>query len=331
MRRTYNFWLTFLGLAPPLACEGSLGEAGLGAESGGAHGEVSSTLGGALAGAGNRSGGASSGSVLPLHVGGRLAAMGGATNVVGGSVGSGGEGGEPGEATTPRAFDCLRPLGGALSGHACLHARLGPFEATLASQEATEGPWLERPHTAYQVASQGDYGWVRYRAPETGFYAVFLSHQEGLYRALPEGIPVLKSGYIGTCNELGASFAFSALADQEVQLEVGTPSIMVVEPMVAFGEAAWGGSCECALPAEACGTALCCEGSCLDGRCPGEIKLPACSEGLRTDGEVCTENYECCSGVCNSMCVADPICRSSGPCTSDDECCLYCHDGEHCH
>jgi hypothetical protein len=24
-------------------------------------------------------------------------------------------------------------------------------------------------------------------------------------------------------------------------------------------------------------------------------------------------------------------CRSSGPCQSDDECCDYCHDQDHCH
>jgi hypothetical protein len=24
-------------------------------------------------------------------------------------------------------------------------------------------------------------------------------------------------------------------------------------------------------------------------------------------------------------------CRSSGPCTKDEECCLFCHDGDHCH
>lgn len=26
-----------------------------------------------------------------------------------------------------------------------------------------------------------------------------------------------------------------------------------------------------------------------------------------------------------------PMCRSSGPCISDDECCAFCHDYDHCH
>jgi hypothetical protein len=28
---------------------------------------------------------------------------------------------------------------------------------------------------------------------------------------------------------------------------------------------------------------------------------------------------------------ASPACRSSGPCSRDEECCEYCHDGDHCH
>jgi hypothetical protein len=335
MRHSFELWLVLVSgcLGLPM-CEGSPRVAdpahgGLGGE--GLGGEASWTGGGTRTNPPASSGGFRVGHD-PHSSGGSEAASGGSFSAIGGGAGSLAEGGSSEMTPAPPTFPCLRPMGAPLTEHACLHAQLGPFLSVGASQSSEEGPPVDQPHTAYELASAGAFGWVRYRARSAGYYAVFLSPGGELYQALPKSVPVESTGLLGLCELLGNAWAFSALADQDIWLEVSTPHTLVIEAMSAFGDAAWGGECGCALPGQACGSSACCGGDCVAGVCPRTTDpVSICAPGLLGAGEACAQDNECCSGSCMSVCVAEASCRSSGPCTSDSECCLYCHDSNHCH
>jgi hypothetical protein len=67
-------------------------------------------------------------------------------------------------------------------------------------------------------------------------------------------------------------------------------------------------------------------GDCAGGACQID-STPTCG----AVGELCVAEDDCCAALCVAgRCVA-PACRSSGPCVSDAECCVFCHDQDHCH
>ncbi len=195
-------------------------------------------------------------------------------------------------------------LGAAVVEHACLHADHGPFVSVMSARDAEAAPSINSLHTAYQVGSeaQGDRV-VRYEPRHAGQYAVFVDG--GVLRSLTLDSSDPSPLFSGetSCASLArvAVFELSGGVAYALTLEPNdeAPVLVVIEGLKAFGNEAWDGSCACLSDAEFCNTAAdCCSETCREGRCQPP---------------------------------AEPVCRSFGPCSTDEECCDYCHDYDHCH
>jgi len=195
-------------------------------------------------------------------------------------------------------------LGVAVVDHACLHAEHGPFMTVMGARDSEAAPLINRPHTGYQIGGEAqDYRVVRYEPRKAGQYALFV--EGGVLRTLTLGASESSALFSGQTSCAGlarvAVFELSGGVSYALTLEPSdeAPVLVVIEGLEAFGSEAWRSSCACLAAAELCAAEVdCCSGNCEDGRC-----VPPQA----------------------------PVCRSFGPCSTDEECCDYCHDYDHCH
>ncbi len=262
----------------------------------------------------------------PASSGGRGSVV--ATGGQGGALASGGS--SPGGASQGGAGG--EPSSGECSGfpdafvdHACHHVEFGPF-ASVAAGELAEAPRVNAPHTAYRVGTEGDGGWLSYTPSAPGLVAFFSRAGALLEVVEDESVLPLAHREASACVDLPEARVFD-LSGGPVSLRVSASiDWLVIERLTSLVE-----ECGCARPGEGClGDADCCEGSCTLGVCV--VPEPSgCDDGLAL-GESCLDDDECCSKRCADRVCAPPAeCRTSGPCVSNDECCLYCHDQDHCH
>lgn len=235
----------------------------------------------------------------------------------------------------------VRQLGTSVISHACLHAQVGPFRDAAVSSVPAEAIEVNRPHTAFLLtsANQG-VGFVGYQPSVSGPHAFFLSRPSLVsLRHSMMSVPEYVSSREVTspCDELPNLSVFELVADEPYLLELEAdelPLTLVVESLSELGAQAWERTCDCtslALDTACSEDAQCCSGLCMEGTCARVPTPRECETGLAT-GESCISNEQCCSGTCGGgVCVAVMQCRTSGPCASDEECCAFCHDFDHCH
>lgn len=209
--------------------------------------------------------------------------------------------------------------------HACHHVDFGPF-GSVAAGELAEAPQVSAPHTAYRVATESEGGWLRY-VPSTPGLVAFFSRPDAVVEVVEdERVIPLAHRETTPCADLPEARVFE-LSGSAVSLRVSASvDWLVIERLVGLLE-----GCACARSGEGClGDTDCCEGTCNLGVCV--VPEPSgCDDGLALE-ESCLGDEECCSKRCFEGACAPPVeCRSSGPCTSNEECCLYCHDQDHCH
>ena len=233
------------------------------------------------------------------HDGGGEASLAGAAQEGGGAGAAGtgpsmpeGEGGGAGASCHEQR------LGRAVVEHACLHAEHGPYVDLTAATGEADAPQVNAAHTAFRAGeSGGALSWLRFTPASSGAYA-FLG-------VLPTSLVFMRAdGSLAHSTAMNTSCA-GLPAARVLELDAGQPLglswtegdlVLVVEALDPFAEQAWEQDCECAQLGSACATAAgCCSGLCVDARCVA------------------------------------PVCRSSGPCVSDAECCVFCHDQDHCH
>jgi hypothetical protein len=241
-------------------------------------------------------------------------------------AGGGAEGGGPGAL-------CQEPLlGRAVIEHACLHVEHGPYVDLTAATDEANAPAVSAPHTAYRVGSSGGaLSWLHFTAPSSGSYAFLGALPTTLLFSLEDGSLVPSTAMGTTCAGLPAARVLDLDAAQPLSLSWAEGDlVLVVEALAPFGEEAWELGCECRQVGLACASDTdCCSHYCSDGVCES-VEPPPCG-GKAAVGDPCQAPESCCSGHCVDARCALPLCRSSGPCVSDDECCLFCHDQDHCH
>jgi hypothetical protein len=237
-----------------------------------------------------------------------------------------GEGGSAGSA-------CREPvLGLAVVEHSCVHAEQGPYVDLIAATDEAGAPAVNAPHTAYRVRSSGgSLSWVRFTAATSGSHALLGTLPPSLTFTLGDGALVRSVDMSTSCASLPSARVLELSSSNPLTLSWAEGDlVLVVEALAPFGQQAWEQGCACAESGAACaGDADCCSGYCADGACES-VEVPICS-GKALVGEPCQAEQSCCSGHCVDARCAAPVCRSSGPCVSDSECCLFCHDQDHCH
>jgi len=249
---------------------------------------------------------------------------GGQTNEDVETGGHGGEGGA-GQPTCPQ-----RHLGAALVQHACLHGQLGPFAHAVATTREIEAPPVNAPHTAYLVtAASGGTHWLSFTARVTGEHAFFTDFAGPL--ALSPRAEHVMGGDV-QCASLRHVQVFHLEKGGTYGIGIEhSIAMLVIEELAPFGDLAWASTCACAQADSVCEVDEdCCSGFCSQQACA--VPEPAGCTDASSLGSVCSEPADCCSNNCVAAACAPPAeCRSSGPCTSDEECCLFCHDKDHCH
>jgi hypothetical protein len=147
----------------------------------------------------------------------------------------------------------------AVSAHACLHGRDGPFR--VVEQELAD---VSRPHTLFTVRSER----VQFTPGEPGPHALFLRGTLRSAQQAEQALALVREP--SGCDVLPALYVLTAHDGSPVELTLAGESVaLVIEPLAPWS---------CAAPGVDAGS-----------------------------------------------------CRSRGPCSSDDECCSYCHDYDHCH
>lgn len=221
-----------------------------------------------------------------------------------------------------------------LDSHACLHAERGPYDDVQATPTAAGASDVNRVHTAYRVGWPAmPHGFVRFLAEQTARRAIYT---QGIASVtvieLPGGVvrePRVRGD--SSCRDLpavalydmrqGTTYALSLAGDDAVpaMLVIETTTLDVVD---GDGGVPVGGSCA--------SDAVCCSRLCVHDTCVSAPPPRSCDGGAPA-GALCERDGDCCTGSCADGTCGAPVCRSSGPCTSDEECCLFCHDGDHCH
>jgi hypothetical protein len=222
----------------------------------------------------------------------------GAAQEAGGYGAAGGQSTPEGEGGSAGAPCLERRLGRAVVEHACVHAEHGPYVDLTAATGEADAPAVNAAHTAYRAGSSGGpLSWLRFTPASSGAYAFLGALPTSLVFARADGSLVHSTATVTSCAGLPAARVLELDATQPLSLSWAEGElVLVVEALEPFGEQAWEQDCECA---------------------------PL--------GSACAAETDCCSGLCvDARCVA-PLCRSSGPCVSDAECCVFCHDQDHCH
>lgn len=184
------------------------------------------------------------------------------------------------------------PLAQSVTSHACLHAEAGPFRQLTASRSIISAPDVSRPHTHFSIT-------VPLEAGELS-YLRFEATSQGEHAFFTQGASVVDAVSANTGTRYQAS-------------------------------PAWPTECRL-LPT----------GSLIDLHEPGfytlvlraavaaEKSFALVIEPLSPLG---SSAWSACSGTCDAGAACGPLpeCSSSGPCRVDSDCCLFCHDGDHCH
>ena len=258
-------------------------------------------------------------------------------------------------------------LSEAAMDHACSHIEGGPFRE--AAPQAAR-PWqdVSFPHTAYRMAETSTAGWVTFEPLEAGLHVFFLSggpREMGI--EVDDGreaswTPLATEGASCPLTSVSAlnlsegiyPLRWSAGAGRTLVIEVVSPSDITCEPsgtgVPSYGPPSDGGGPADAGTAPDPGDAGTEDGSSsgpAEDAGPGPVDAGSGSDagvvpdaGAGADAGMCTElggecedNFACCSGRCYATICVPAQCRTDGFCTSNEECCLFCHQTEdpHCH
>lgn len=224
--------------------------------------------------------------------------------------------------------------------HACLHAQQGPF----ASVDGTARPpsLLAETHTLYTVhlspadapRPAGQAGQVRFEAPRDGCWAFFSTHPVELHagRHDTERLPWQHTQAVSACPELSTAFT--------IALRRGEDATLTVRPQRAkdgvgllvehTGEVPWD---QPAAQEQEPDAALSTPDAPGAASAESSDASPDVVAAAGFDSNADVPEVDAGSDADGSM-LADsnaPMCHTSGPCTRNDECCDYCHDGDHCH
>jgi hypothetical protein len=197
---------------------------------------------------------------------------------------------------------------GAQARHACVHAGEGPFGVL----DGTAAGAVSAVHTAYTVklAAHGTrqfQGKLSFRPDRAGCWAFFASEGLEIVARTSCGQLVLATAPVDTCEQWRSAFTAALKPNDEVELSLRAPSsaaMLLVERTGEHPGEAW--------PDQDAATCVV---------VPADASVPKPADAPRPDLREVPPT-------------TDPIpamCRSEGPCTRDDECCDYCHDGDHCH
>jgi hypothetical protein len=178
-----------------------------------------------------------------------------------------------------------------LAEHACQHALHGPFRDLTADAPEAAPQDVSRPHTAYRLHGL---------SVGAGSHAlVYVPRSSGEHVVLANRVPSWSTREIATTERLYNVSEACALLPVAVVVSLVT------------GEAA-----SLAFRPYADDVLLVIE--------PLELTLDASGDVHDAASDVDTIDAAAGEG-------GTAMCRSSGPCSSDSECCQYCHDYEHCH
>jgi hypothetical protein len=215
-----------------------------------------------------------------------------------------------------------------LIAHACLHADYGPF-VDVRPRERDQGPEVSEPHTAYEVeVSPRSERWLKYRSMTEGAYVFFTD--AGFIEHVEDSTGLVHASHrssVDGCSKLGSATVLELSAASVNEFEMPIDSrLLVVESLDAFG--GFDGTCSCEEVGSACeSSGDCCSAICRLGVCSTTSTGGACGGASSS-----TSNCAGGSGGCDETgCDSPAECRSSGPCVEDSECCLFCHDQDHCH
>ncbi len=183
------------------------------------------------------------------------------------------------------------PLAESVTSHACLHAEVGPFRQVTASRSIASAPDVSRSHTHFAVTAPPEAGDLLFLRFETA--------------ARGEHAFFLREGSI--LDAVSANTGTRYQASPEWRTECA------LLPIVSLIDLREQGFYTIALRTPA-----------------ATASFDLVIESLSAFGP---EALNACSPTCDAgvSCGAEPECRSSGPCSVDSDCCLFCHDGDHCH
>jgi hypothetical protein len=192
--------------------------------------------------------------------------------------------------------------------HACRHAIEGPH-AVLDGRLQPPAP-VSDPHTLYTITLGSDgvggfTGQLRFTAPTPGCWALFVSGVERLQAHAACGGPRSFGSQVRVtaCRELQRVLALPLASGESITLRLqgGGAQVSLLAERTARAQDADAGpdGAACPEPTEDASVRDALDSSAADGPARGDV--------------------------------TPPVCRASGPCTRDEECCEYCHDGDHCH
>lgn len=246
--------------------------------------------------------------------------------------------------------------------HACYHIEGGPFrEATPRSSTSWDDVSLL--HTAYRVAETSTVGWVTFEPFDSGFHAFFLSGgPRAMSVEVDQGDASLTSLPTegASCSLRSVGVAHFGRGVYPIRWSAGPGQVLVIEPVSSSNvtcEPAESGPPSYEPPAQSNPlpeAGVHSDAGTHDGADSGPTDTggplrdagddsdagispdagPSADAGMCLElGESCREGASCCSGRCYSRICVEAQCRTDGFCTSDEECCLFCHmvDPPHCH
>jgi hypothetical protein len=174
-------------------------------------------------------------------------------------------------------------------------------------------------------------GQVRFE-PTPGCWAFFatagasleVSTLSGEHRSWAQAAPV------SACRELAVAYTIAVDHGQSVVLTLRSANERAIGLVVERIRAAVGPADTGALP-PADGGPTDDAASVADATGEAALVDTDTSTDIHSPGQLDGRGTEAADTGGPALDVGAPSCRNSGPCTRDDECCEYCHDGDHCH
>lgn len=217
--------------------------------------------------------------------------------------------------------------------HACIHGTAGPF-ADLDGRLDQPIALASALHTLYTVSlspsADGAFnGQFRFTSRRPGLWALLFSPQVALTGQRDSGsvLNVELSTNATSCRFFSVGHVVRLGQDESVTLRVSNVSA----PTLSFLPERLGTSWEAALETESCGAgpADAAVDASLFDLGAGPESGPADGASLEANHALPEIQPQATSPEAGAQ--AGAVCRFDGPCTRDEECCEYCHDGDHCH
>lgn len=242
-------------------------------------------------------------------------------------------GGEPSPPADRAAFPHCG-LGHLHGEHACFHAERGPFATVEAAAAPAPPAALEREHTVYRVTlPAAGSGRLSFTPRQGGLWAFLVDREVELRLRGMDGRPralLLRERRTG-CAAFLTAFVFRLGDLEPVVLELSARGGAQAGPVSLLPERL-GNDWDVALQAEPC------EAPVRDGGAdagPDVLSPGRDAGGDAPDREADAGAPDAEGGAPPADAAARdgaaPMCRTSGPCLTDDECCEFCHDQDHCH